>query len=75
MLSTARIFVVAMVAIAASSLAGIEAAHADWRCHIHPNAAETAGTSHGTVVSGKDQPSESSHFNFGKIEQTYKQQK
>ncbi len=73
--SATRILALAICTVALRSSYG-QAAHADWRCHIHPNAAATADTS--GVASGKDganHPSESARFNFGKIEQTYRQQK
>jgi hypothetical protein len=68
--------VVAVSAIALSPLFGLQAAHADWHCHIHPNVAASADAS--GVASGRDNashPTESAHFNFGKIEQTYTPQK
>jgi hypothetical protein len=77
MSSSARILILAMFTIVLTSPFGLQAAHADWRCHIHPNVAVVAETS--GMASEKDgannHPSESSHFSFGKIEQTYRQQK
>lgn len=73
---SARILILAMSTIALTSPFGLQAAHADWRCHIHPNAPVTAETSGVTSEKGgANHPSESSRFNFRTIEQTYKQQK
>jgi hypothetical protein len=76
MSSSARILIAAISAIALSSPFSLEAAHADWRCHIHPNIATAVDTS--GVASGKgsaNHPAESARFNFGKIEQAYTPQK